>query len=252
MFFFWEVFMRYFLSSVPVVVCSIFVSSFVRAETPPKSQENLTASSDLVVEACATAIVCGATATPRAPDQAQTYHSTLEVTKTIKGSVPSPLVVEGEYGGLPNQGARPSLPQPLPTDWCGTIYLVKQPDREEYLRTWWNGVEPNPLDDPQLTSKLPSCEEAQGGSGGAGGSNGGSAGSNAGQGGGAAGEGGMKSLPSESNGERAGAGAAATPSSPAPEENDDGCHLAITTQRGSFGWLLLCAIGFALLRKRRR
>ena len=144
-----------------VVVCVMFVTREASALPPPKSETELMAMADLVVDALCVAIVCDGAPVEDAEKIVTSYQSTLEPSQVYKGSMPAMFVVEGYVEEWKNGSATPGgwHQTPVAEGWSGKLYL-QQNANGTYSEVWWNGMEEDSTSDPQ---PLPSCVVADAG-----------------------------------------------------------------------------------------
>lgn len=109
-----------------------------RASTPPMSDEELLAASDLVLDARVVTAECAAPASVSEFETVSMYLSTLEALEVIQGELPEKMVlrgflVEGEEAGCDER------PRALGPGFEGRLYLVEL-EAGLYEPTHWSGV----------------------------------------------------------------------------------------------------------------
>ncbi len=153
---------RLFALLLGVVVCALFVTRVASALPAPKSEAELMAMADLVIDAQCVAIVCDGAPIEDAKKTVTNYESTLEPSQAYKGTMPASLVIRGYVEEWKN-GMEPTggwHQGPVPEGWSGKLYLQEETDGT-YTKVWWNAMEEDPAtSDPQ---PLPSCEVADAG-----------------------------------------------------------------------------------------
>jgi hypothetical protein len=145
-------------SPVAVLVAALVtfaVPRVARSLPPPKTEAELLALADLVVDADATAIVCDGVPIVDPQKTTTKYVSTLFPSKSYKGGLPNSFQVRGYtevWVGMPPTGGWHQ--EPIPKGWSGKLYLKKEVDGT-YTKVWWNAMtEDTTKSKPQ---PLPSC-----------------------------------------------------------------------------------------------
>lgn len=190
------------------------------------TEEELLASSQLVVDAHATSAVCKGAPVEDEVKITSTYLSSIEVTATVKGTPPEVLTVRGNVEDYKVQANCAAALPPVPEGFRGRLYLIADADGT-YVATNYDGfIEDSATSAPE---PLPDC--SAGGSAGAAGNAGAS---------GAAG----------SSGD---GGTGANPAEPEASSDSGGCGISTSTTPASGGFALLgLAVAAALTRRRRR
>ena len=137
----------------------LLTSAAASALPPPKTDAEMLALADLVVDAEGITIVCDGKPVVTTQKTTTTYLSTLYPSKSYKGGLPKSFQIRGKKevwtGGVPPVGGW--FQGPVAKGWAGKLYLQKETDGT-YTKVWWNAM----TEDKALSAPkpLPNCSSA--------------------------------------------------------------------------------------------
>ena len=145
---------RSFGIAAALVIGFVSFASMAQASTPPLSEEELMAESDLVLHARVVTAECAGPAQVGDLETVSTYLSALEPIEVLKGEAPEEMAVLGYRSDGPEAGCD-ERPQPLGAGFEGKLYLVEV-NPGLYEPAHWSGVVEAETSAPE---PLAACEQ---------------------------------------------------------------------------------------------